>query len=140
LCESCAGRALLHRRARITDYFKLASIFSSAREVGRRIAHGGLQTESAIAELVQQCFGVRQIGGVEPLGEPAINLGEHRARSFAAILSREQAGRRLVVARNSADFASVNSGISAIRIELSTWQFPELAKAIEDGFRACNES
>ena len=35
------------------------------------------------AQLVEQRFGVLQVGGVEALGEPAIDFREHRARFVA---------------------------------------------------------
>ena len=34
-------------------------------------------------QFVQQCLGVFEVGGIEAFGEPAINLGEHRARFVA---------------------------------------------------------
>ena len=41
-------------------------------------------------QLVEQCLGVFQVRGVEALGEPAVNLGEHCARLFAMALFRVQ--------------------------------------------------
>src|SRR5215472_1237069 len=43
------------------------------------------RTSSSGAELVQQRLGVLQIGGLEALGEPVVDLGDHRARLVAAI-------------------------------------------------------
>jgi len=36
------------------------------------------------AQLLEQCLGVLQIGGIEALGEPAVDLGEPRARLLRA--------------------------------------------------------
>ena len=41
-------------------------------------------------QLVEQCLGVLEIGGVEALGEPTVDFGEHRARFVATALLREQ--------------------------------------------------
>jgi hypothetical protein len=41
-------------------------------------------------QLVEQSLGVLQVGGVEALGEPAVNFGQHGARLVATILFREQ--------------------------------------------------
>jgi hypothetical protein len=35
------------------------------------------------AELVQQGFGVDEVGGVEALGEPVVDVGEYNARFVA---------------------------------------------------------
>jgi hypothetical protein len=49
------------------------------------------------AELIEQRFGLDEVGGVEAFGEPVVDFREHRARFFAAIgtvqHSRER-GRR----------------------------------------------
>jgi len=39
-----------------------------------------------VGELIEQGFGVLQVGGVEALGEPVIDFGEHRARFVATAL------------------------------------------------------
>jgi hypothetical protein len=44
------------------------------------------------AQFVEQRLGVLQVGRVEAFGEPAVNLGEHRARFFAAILLASRPG------------------------------------------------
>jgi hypothetical protein len=44
-------------------------------------------------QFLQQRLGVLQISGVEALGEPVVDFGEHAARLVAAILLREQARR-----------------------------------------------
>ncbi len=44
------------------------------------------------AQLVEQCLGLSQIGGVEALGEPAVNFDEHRACLVAFALLFEQPG------------------------------------------------
>src|SRR6266851_2169433 len=47
----------------------------------------GISRKSSVfAEFVEQRLGVLQIGGVEALGEPAIDLGEHRSRFIAIAL------------------------------------------------------
>src|SRR6516162_390218 len=38
----------------------------------------------------QQRFGVLQVGGVEALGEPVVDLPEHRARLVAFALTRQE--------------------------------------------------
>jgi hypothetical protein len=45
------------------------------------------------AQLIEQRLGVFQIRGIEPLGELVVNLGEHRARLFAAIGVAQQSGK-----------------------------------------------
>ena len=42
------------------------------------------------AQLVEHGLGVLQVGGVEALGEPLVNLGEHRACFIALALLGEQ--------------------------------------------------
>jgi len=42
------------------------------------------------AQLVEQRLGLFQVGSVEALGEPAVDVGEHRARFVTAILRRKQ--------------------------------------------------
>jgi hypothetical protein len=42
------------------------------------------------AQLIEERLGVLQVGGVEALGEPVIDVGEHRARLVAMTLLREQ--------------------------------------------------
>ena len=39
-----------------------------------------------VAKLIEQRLGVLQVGGVEALGEPVVDLGEHRARLVTAIV------------------------------------------------------
>ena len=39
----------------------------------------------SVAQLVEQRFGVLQVWGVEALGEPVVDLGEHRGSLVAAI-------------------------------------------------------
>src|SRR6266851_5577360 len=46
--------------------------------------------KSLTRQIVQQCFRLLQVGGFEALGEPAVDLGEHRARFVATALLREQ--------------------------------------------------
>jgi hypothetical protein len=41
------------------------------------------------AQLVEICLGVFQIGGVEALGEPVIDVGEHRARLIVTRISND---------------------------------------------------
>src|SRR2546430_6807776 len=49
-------------------------------------AHVPLLALALAAELVEQCLCILQIGGVEALGEPAVDVGEHRARLATAPL------------------------------------------------------
>ena len=42
------------------------------------------------SQFVEQSLGVLQVGGVEALGEPAVDLGEHRTRFVATALLLEQ--------------------------------------------------
>src|ERR1700676_4188241 len=42
------------------------------------------------AQLIEQGFGVLEVGGVEALGEPVVDFGEHRARLVAMSLLGEQ--------------------------------------------------
>src|SRR2546430_6741374 len=61
--------------------------------------------KSLIAHLDEQRLGILQVGGVEALGEPTIDVGEHRARLAAAILFGEQlaeASRRAQLQRFAA--------------------------------------
>ena len=41
------------------------------------LAHGAIQYMGVLGrlELVEQCLGLSQIGRIEPLGEPAVDLG-----------------------------------------------------------------
>jgi hypothetical protein len=41
-------------------------------------------------QLVQQRLGVLEVGSVEALGEPVVDLGKHRVRLFAMPLFREE--------------------------------------------------
>ena len=41
------------------------------------------------AQLMEQCLGVPQVGGVESLGEPVIDVREHRAGLVALALLRK---------------------------------------------------
>jgi len=43
-------------------------------------------------QLVEQSLGVLQVCCVEPLGEPVVDLGEHRTCLVAAIRATQQAG------------------------------------------------
>src|SRR5216683_1779083 len=45
------------------------------------------------AQFAEQRLGVFQIGQVETLGEPAVDVGEHRARLVGLALPLEQAGK-----------------------------------------------
>src|SRR5215469_11128594 len=70
-----------------------------------------------ISQLLQQRLGVLQIGGVEALGEPVVDLGEHRTRIVKAIRIAQQSRKarcraqfkhlRAHVARQSDSFAKV---------------------------------
>jgi len=42
------------------------------------------------SQLIEECLGVLQIGGVKALGEPVVDYGEHRASLFATALRNEQ--------------------------------------------------
>ena len=43
-----------------------------------------LEQRMSVAQLAEQRLGVLQVGGVEALGEPVVNVGEHHARFVAA--------------------------------------------------------
>ena len=84
-------------------------------------------------QLVEQRLGVLQVGGVEALGEPVVDFGEHRAR-FVALALLASSRARLVVAPNSGDLALCRWAISiAVRKHRS-------ASATSDGFCASNSS
>ena len=68
--------------------------------VALRAAHRGL-----CRQFVEQRLGVLQVGGVEALGEPFVNLGERRAGSPLRLVSRSKRASE-VVARNSRHFDS----------------------------------
>jgi hypothetical protein len=61
------------------------------QRTSRRIcALGGFQlrtlhTASASDQLLEQLLGVLQVGGVEALAEPVVDVGERRARLIAAV-------------------------------------------------------
>jgi hypothetical protein len=55
------------------------------------------------AQLVEQRLGTLQVGSVETLGEPAVNVCEHRAASPRPVSRNNRA--RLTVARSSHHFA-----------------------------------
>jgi hypothetical protein len=42
------------------------------------------------SELIEERLSVFQVGGVEALGEPVVDLGEHRVRFIPLALLREQ--------------------------------------------------
>jgi len=44
----------------------------------------------ACLQFLQQRLRVREVGGIETLGEPAADVGEHRARFVATALRCEQ--------------------------------------------------
>ena len=44
-----------------------------------------LEQRMSVIQLVEQHLGVLQVGGVEALGEPVVDLGERRARFLATI-------------------------------------------------------
>jgi hypothetical protein len=46
-----------------------------------------------VGEFVEQCFRVFEVGGVEALGEPVVDVGEHRARLIAATSLRCEQSR-----------------------------------------------
>jgi hypothetical protein len=56
--------------------------------------HAGLSAIPKLlaAQFVEQCVSLFEIGSIEPLGEPVVDFGEHRARLVAAAFSREQPG------------------------------------------------
>ena len=45
------------------------------------------------AQLIEQCRGILEVGGVETFSEPAVNFGEHRPR-FIAIPLLDQRSRQ----------------------------------------------
>ena len=47
--------------------------------------------ERLCAQPIEQRFRIFQIGGVEALGEPVVDFGEHSARFVAALLTSQQA-------------------------------------------------
>jgi hypothetical protein len=50
-----------------------------------RLSLSHFEQRMLLAQLVQQRFGVSKIGGVEALGEPVVDLGQHRMGFFAAV-------------------------------------------------------
>src|SRR6516225_7322510 len=67
-----------------------ASGLSGSRSGGRCIQ--GRRSNGFIAQLVEQRFGTLQIGGVEALGEPAVDRGEKIARLGGLALVAPQPG------------------------------------------------
>ena len=65
-------------------------------------------------QFTEQGFGVFQVGGVQAFGEPAVDVGEHRARLVASALFASKRAR-LVVARSSHDLALCLRAISIAR-------------------------
>ena len=57
----------------------------------RRISARSGQNRLCV-QFIEQRLGVSQVGGVEALGEPAVDFGDHRARLIAPALFREQSG------------------------------------------------
>ena len=58
---------------------------------------GVLREIRLLVQFVEQRLGFLQVGGVEALGEPVVDFGEHRARFVADVLSFEgscEIGRR----------------------------------------------
>jgi hypothetical protein len=82
--------ALQERHDSITGWARWAENL----RLSRFSAYFGRRTLST--QLVEQRLGILQIGGVEALGEPVVDLGEHPARFVASALllpqSREADG------------------------------------------------
>ena len=68
-------------------------------------------TAPLAAQLVEQRLSVVQVGGIEALGEPVVNLGEHRARLVAAAGITEQSRE----VRGSAQFACFRADVPLAR-------------------------
>jgi hypothetical protein len=43
-----------------------------------------------LAQLIEQCFRIFEIGGIESFGEPVVDFREHSARLIAPLLARQQ--------------------------------------------------
>ena len=89
--KSCFDFGVLHRA-----HFEQAEPHNWRKTFAPRIvaltcaAHVPLLALALAAELVEQRLGFLQIGGIEALGEPGVDFGQHRARFVAATLLREQ--------------------------------------------------
>src|SRR5215472_9136335 len=71
-----SGSLLAETHARVRDSLPVIISTFCAAHVFRRLSLG--------LQFVEQRFCVLQVGGVEALGEPVVDLGEHRARFAAA--------------------------------------------------------
>ena len=92
----CGAASLAESRPRTHLCFALrASPFSFDPHPSQNDASAGLSLLHFVqsiwlrAEFLEQGFGVFEVGGVEAFGEPAVDLGEHRARHVATALFRE---------------------------------------------------
>src|SRR6185295_1725070 len=52
----------------------------SCNEVGRSVAAGYVSTTVLSPQLIEQCFGVLQVGGIKALSEPAVDGCQQRTR------------------------------------------------------------
>jgi hypothetical protein len=64
--------------------------FPSQRADAKPDIAGYRRHQASAAQFVEQRLGVFQIGGVEALGEPVVDLGEHRAGLVATTSEIEQ--------------------------------------------------
>ena len=81
-------------------------------------------------QFIEQRFSVLQVGGVEALGEPAVDVGEHRAR-FVARPCVASSRARLVVARSSQAFALIfcASAIASRKSASASSLWPSLSRS-----------
>jgi len=78
-----AARHRLQRRAAVLAEFQSLGIFGSAMSTV-------ISPSRSTTHFVEQRAGVLEIGSIEPFGEPAVDLGEHRACLVATTLFVEQ--------------------------------------------------
>ena len=98
------------------------------------------------AQLLEQRLGVLQIGGVEAFGEPAVDLGEHRARfvaealSFRAIVRRRSSRRamQLPALASSDQTAQKVSAIAAVLAASCSGLSPQLGGKISIELARCH--
>ena len=85
-----AAHTLACEFAHVTSRFRKGQSQRSVRENPRSRA----TMLQSVAHLIEQRLRVLQVGGVEALGEPVVDIGEHRARLVAAVSVAQQARER----------------------------------------------
>jgi hypothetical protein len=88
----CVPPNVLHRLPAIGTR-AISAEFATFRIIASAFQTGHWLPALLVGEFVEQCFRVFEVGGVEALGEPVVDVGEHRARLIAATSLRCEQSR-----------------------------------------------